>query len=137
MMKVRDLSPEAWTAWLGHPVTRVVMEFLDQYRWGLHQQWEAGAFQAADPAETQAANLNAMAAIKVIKEIRNLTYEDLEEINNAVEENEDVTERERFEGGREGGIVAALRAGIRRQHDSDPGDSEGEDEGGGDSGSSD
>lgn len=129
MMKERDLTEEAWAAWLVNPVTKVVMEYLDQYRWALHQQWEAGVLQAGDPNVTQAANLNALAAIKVIKGIRELTYEDMVETNNATEE-EDVTERERFEGRRESRFASTLRAGVRGEQDRDSRDSEGEDEGG-------
>jgi ERCC4-type nuclease len=55
------------------------MALLDQWEEDLTDQWRQRALQSSDPNVTQEANEQALTKLEWINEIRNLTFEQLQE----------------------------------------------------------
>lgn len=72
------ITEEEFKGWLGHPVTRAVMQVLAAKREELRQAWEGGAFTDYTKEGTALVNVGNLGTCKGYAFVQELTYEQLE-----------------------------------------------------------
>lgn len=72
------ITEDEFAGWLGHPVTKVVMQVLAAKREDLRQQWEGGSFTDYAKDGTVLVNVGNLGTCKGLAFVQELTYEQLE-----------------------------------------------------------
>jgi hypothetical protein len=79
-VKNQTLTQEAFESWWSHPVAESFKEFLSKWETSLVEQWKTGNFQSNDPQETQNANAQALGSVKLLRDLQELDFTQIEEV---------------------------------------------------------
>lgn len=71
------LEEETWKAWLDHPVTQVLREYLRKEKHSLQERWSAGEFTDMSHFGTAILNAKAVGQCEVIENLLDFDYEKL------------------------------------------------------------
>lgn len=72
-----SLHESEWNEWKQHPVTKALMDLLEQERETLRRQWEGGSFGDYEKDATVLVNVGNLGTCKGLAFVQELTYDDL------------------------------------------------------------
>jgi hypothetical protein len=74
------MTPEELAGWKSDPTTEKFFAVLHKWRADLHAQWEVGTFSSDNPTVTAIATGNALAQVRLLKELSEIDAERINEV---------------------------------------------------------
>ena len=68
-----------WKSWVAEPATKEFFEFLERRREIIKEEWAVSVYTGPDKEETLQRNAAALGAVALLKELQDVTYEEIEE----------------------------------------------------------